>query len=139
MAKLFGSHGVWDNGITLVRIMTGWLIFRYGQELFHITDLLNFLTKEGFPFPVFSGYAAKIIELVGGVCLMLGLLTRWVTPLLMIVVAGVIYVMNKGNIYQGELPFLFFLLFASFFFRGAGKWSLDHWLAMRAQKRPLQS
>jgi putative oxidoreductase len=135
MSKLFGSNGVWDNGIAIVRVLTGWLIFRYSWELFHITGLIDFLTQVKFPFPVFSGYAAKIIEFVGGIFLMLGLLTRWITPLLMITMAGVIYIMHQGNIYEGELPFLFLLLFAGFFFRGAGKWSLDHWLELRSQRR----
>jgi putative oxidoreductase len=135
MAKLFGAGGVWNHGIVIVRVFAGWLIFRYSWELFHIHPLLDFLTKEKFPFPVFSGYAAKIIEFVGGIFLILGLFTRWITPLLMITMAGVIYTMADGNIYQAETPFLFLLLFASFFFSGPGKWSLDHWLEMRSQKK----
>jgi len=132
MAKFISAEGVWDNGNTLVRIMTGFFIFRYGRELFHIKDLLDFLTQSNFPFPVFSGYAAKIIELVGGILLILGFLTRWITPLLIIVMAGVIYTTAKGDIFQGELAFLYILLFAGFFFRGPGKWSLDHWLEARS-------
>lgn len=135
MAKIFSSTGVWNNGIAIVRVFTGWFIFRYSWELFNISGLLDFLTKENFPFPVFSGYAAKIIELVGGICLMLGLFTKWVTPFLMITMAGVIYVMNKGNIFEGEFPFLFLLLFAVFFLLGPGKWSLDYLLETRLQNR----
>jgi len=135
MASLFTSKGVWNNGIVLVRVLTGWLIFRYSRELFNITGLLDFLTQEKFPFPVFSGYAAKIIEMVGGIFLILGLFTRWITPLLMITMAGVIYTAADGDIYRGESPFLFLLLFAIFFLGGPGKWSLDHWLEIRRHKR----
>lgn len=135
MAKIFTASGVWPNGIVLIRILTGYFIFRYSLELFNIGGLLDFLKESGFPFPVFSGYAAKIIELVGGICLILGLFTRWVTPFLMLTMAGVIYTMNRGNIFQGELPFLFLLLFAVFFICGPGKWSLDHWLENR-KKQP---
>ena len=75
MAKIFTASGVWPNGIVLIRILTGYFIFRYSLELFNIGGLLDFLKESGFPFPVFSGYAAKIIELVGGICLILGLFT----------------------------------------------------------------
>ena len=126
--QLLTEKGVWPQGLAIVRILTGWFIFRYSWEIFHIEELLKFLTETKWPFPVFSGYAAKLIEFVGGICLMLGLFTRYVTPPLIAVMAGVIYVMAGGNIYQGEFPFLFALLFATFFFAGPGKWSLDYWL-----------
>lgn len=135
MVKLFSTVGVWPNGLTLVRVITGWLIFRYSRELFHINDLLNFLTEIKFPFPVFSGYAAKIVELIGGICLILGLFTRWVTLPLMLTMAGVIYTTANGNVYEAELPFLFLLLFAVFFFGGPGKWSLDYWLEARRNSK----
>lgn len=134
MAKLFSSTGVWPPGLALIRIITGWLIFRYSWELFHIDALLDFLKDIKFPFPVFSGYAAKLIEFAGGICLMLGLFTRWVTPLLMITMAGVIYTVHKGNIYEGEHPLLFLLLFAIFFLVGPGQWSVDHWLENKFNK-----
>lgn len=121
-------------GMTIIRIFTGWLILRYGRELFHIHDLLHFLQEGNVPFPAFTGYAAKIIELVGGACLIIGLFTRWVTPPLMVVMCGVIYTTANGNIFDGELPFLFLLLFAVFFIQGAGEWSADHWLQRKFSK-----
>lgn len=130
MKKLFSSAGVWPAGLAIVRVMTGWLIFRHSWELFEIDGLIDFLTTK-FPLPVFSAYAAKLIELVGGICLMLGLFTRWVTPLLMITMAGVIYTMHNGKIYEGEHPLLFLLLFAIFFLVGPGKWSVEHWVMNR--------
>lgn len=135
MARVFSSEGVWPNGIAIVRVFTGWFIYRYSQELFNIDGLLDFLTKENWPFPRFSGYAAKIIELIGGIFLMLGFLTKWITPLLMVTMAGVIITTAGGNIYQGEGAFLFFLLFAMFFLAGPGKWSIDHWLALRRRRK----
>lgn len=125
-------------GITVIRFFTGWFIFRYSLELFHIEGLLDFLRKEQFPLPVFMGYSAKIIEFIGGICLVLGLFTRWVTPALIIVMAGVIYVTAHGSILEGEFPFLFALLFGVFFFNGAGEWSLDHLLEKRREKKQLE-
>lgn len=137
MTKVFDANGVWRNGITIVRVLTGWLIFRYSWELFNIGGLIDFLTDVKFPFPVFSAYAAKIIELLGGLLLILGLFTKWITPLLAITMLGVIYTIHKGNFYEGEHPLLFLLLFAVFFFNGPGKISLDYWLENR--RHPHQS
>lgn len=134
MNRLLSSHPLWQGGLFFIRVIVSYLILRYSFELFHIQDLLKFLKDIKFPFPVFSGYAAKIIELVGGVLLMLGLFTRIATPLLIIVMAGVIYTMNGGNPLNGETPFLFALCFAAFFFIGAGKWSLDYLLFGRNKK-----
>ncbi len=122
-------------GMTLIRIFTGYLIYRYGRELFNIEGLLDFLKKENIPFPVFTGYAAKIIELVGGIFLILGLFTRIVCILLMIVMYGVIYTTANGNFLEGEFPFLFLLLFGVFLINGAGKWSLDHVIAKRFARK----
>ena len=131
MTKLFSSRPFWNLGTLIVRIFAGWFIIRHSLEIFssdQTKQLLDFLVSVKFPFPIFSGYAAKIIELVGGAMLIAGFLTRWVTPLLIIVMAGVIYTMNGGSIFDGEDPFLFLLLFALFFFQGPGQWSLDYWL-----------
>ena len=130
--KSLVSPLVSDIGYALVRVITGWFIYRYARELFHIGDLLNFLADEKIPFPVFTGYAAKIIELTGAISLILGLGVRWVMPFLIIVMYGVIYTTAHGNFYEGEVATLYLLLFAVFFFKGAGKWSVDEWLTGKA-------
>lgn len=131
MQKFLSVNGRWHIGILLLRVMAGIYIFRYGRELFHIKDLLDFLTSTSWPFPVFSGYAAKIIELAGGVLLCLGLFTRIATVMLMMVMLGVLFTMNGGDIFNGEHPMLFFLLFGMFCFSGPGKYSLDYILFNR--------
>lgn len=130
------SPQVEEIGFAIVRMFTGFFICRYGRELFNIEDLLKFLGDVKFPFPVFTGYAAKIIELFGGIALILGLGVRWVTIPLICVMYGVIYVTAHGSIFEGELCFLFILLFALFFFKGGGKWSLDHWIRSRKAAKP---
>lgn len=125
-------------GMTIIRILTGWFIFRYGRELFQIDGLLDFLKTKNLPFPIFLGYAAKIIELVGGIFLMIGLFTRWVTPLLIVVLCGVIYTTTQGSIFDAELPILFILLFTVFLINGAGQWSIDHLIENRRKLKRNQ-
>jgi putative oxidoreductase len=126
MQKILSAKGTWHIGIMIVRVMAGIYIFRYGRELFNIDDLLKFLTDIKWPLPVFFGYAAKIIELAGGVMLGLGLFTRIISVLLMFVMMGVIYTMGGGNWFNAEGAALFFQLFAIFCFAGPGKFSLDY-------------
>ncbi|KYP15346.1 DoxX family protein [Flavihumibacter sp. CACIAM 22H1] len=125
MTNFFSGPGFVPAGITLVRALTGWLIFRHSLELFDINGLIDFLRQAKVPLPAFSAYTAKLIELVGGIFLILGLFTKWITPLLMLIMLGVIATMHHWNFYEGEHPLLFLLLFAAFFFYGPGPWSLD--------------
>lgn len=138
MAKLSASKNLPEIGMAIIRVFTGYYIYRYGLELFNIEGLLDFLKKENILFPVFTGYAAKLIEFIGGICLIIGLFTRWVTPPLMVVMYGVIYTTAHGSIFEGEFPFLFMLLFGVFFIHGSGKWSVDYWLANKFFKKDKQ-
>ena len=137
MQKILSTKATWHIGILAVRVLAGIFIFRYGRELFNIGDLLDFLTKVNWPLPVFSGYAAKIIELAGGILLALGLFTRITSALLMIVMLGVIFTMGGGDPFNSEGAALFFLLFAVFCFAGPGKFSLDYLLFDRKNEATL--
>lgn len=113
----------------MVRIFTAIMIIPFGHELFDdrkMNELTGFLSSIEFPFPVPAGYLSKVIEFFGGILLAAGLFTRIITIPLMIVMAGVVYTMAGGNIFNGNLPFLFLLLFFTFFLVGPGKWSLDY-------------
>jgi putative oxidoreductase len=137
MQKILSTKGMWHIGILLVRIIAGIYIFRYGRELFHINDLLNFLTDVKWPLPVFSAYAAKTIELAGGIFLILGLFTRITAVLLMVVMLGVIYTMGGGDPFNAEGAALFFQLFALFCFAGPGRFSADYFLFDRKRETML--
>jgi putative oxidoreductase len=137
MATIFSSKGVWDKGIIIVRVTVAYLMFRHSLELFSgMGGLIEFLTDVKFPFPVFVGYAAKIIEFAGSILLALGLFTRIVAPLLVITMLGVIYTMHRGDFFDGEHPFLFLLIFLLFFLNGPGKWSLDYLFFDRRNSAP---
>lgn len=137
MAKVFTSNGTWNNGVFIIRIAVAFYIFRHSLELFDMHILIKFLTEINFPFPVFSGYVAKIIEFAGSILLAVGLFTKFITPLLITIMVGVIYTMSQGDIFNGELPFLFALHFALFFFIGPGKWSLDYLLFDKGNNKKL--
>lgn len=133
--KIFTSGPLWANGIVIIRVCTGMLIIMYGKEIFEegiMTDYTRFLTEKGFPAPGFMAHFAKVTEIVGGVLLILGLLTRATVPL-MIIMTVVIYYMADGNFFNGGTASDFFLLFLLFFFTGPGRYSLDHVLFDRTK------
>ena len=81
----------------------------------------------GLPFPLLMAYLAKGTEFFGGLLFALGLFTRFTTIPLAITMAVAILGSHQGQITgDGEHPFLFFLIFAAFFFIGSGKWSIDY-------------
>jgi putative oxidoreductase len=67
------------------------------------------------------------VELTGGFFLILGLFTRLMTALLFISFMFLSFVMGEGKVFaENQLSFLFGLMSLSFFFTGAGRFSIDY-------------
>jgi len=129
--KIFTSKPAWPHGITIIRVCTGIMIIIFGKELFDegiMNNLTDFLSKARFPAPRFMAYLAKIIELAGGVLLILGLFTRLIVWPLMFTMAVIIWFTADGNFFDGGTASCFFLLFLLFFFTGPGRYSADYML-----------
>jgi putative oxidoreductase len=123
----------------LLRVAAALLFMQHGvQKLF---GWLGGMGGSGATAPLASlAGVAGILELFGGILLLVGLLTRPVALLLAgeMVVAYVIAHMPQGGFpvqNQGELALLFAAIFAFLFGNGAGVWSLDHWLGVRRAQR----
>ena len=130
--QLLSSNAILKNCLVLVRIFAGIIIAKYGLEVFNHDKMkgnADWLTDIHLPAPVFMAHLGKGTELIGGILLIIGLCTRLAAIALVITMSVVIFLMGKGNIFGDEqLPFLLLLLFISFIFSGAGKWSLDYLL-----------
>ena len=113
-----------EQTYALLRIIAGFLFFFHGtQKLF------------GFPLPVpeapaFIIYGAGIIELVGGILVMIGFYTRWAAFVCSGLMAAA-YWMAHGTqalfpiANQGELSALYCFVFLCISARGAGIWAVD--------------
>ena len=138
LRQLLTSDGLYKNFLAVIRAIAGIIIAKYGLEVFKADGMkgnFDWLTDLHMPAPHFMAYLGKLTELIGGGLLAIGLFTRLVTIPLIINMGVIIFFMGKGNIWGDEqLPFLLLLLFAVFFFTGAGKWSVDHWLFDRKNK-----
>ena len=74
-------------GITVVRVMAGIIIFWAGIEKFQAGGFANWtraMANFGFPVPEFWGVFIPLLELVGGLLLLVGLGARWVSILFII-------------------------------------------------------
>ena len=108
----------------LMRIMVGFLFLWHGAQ-----KLLSFPTPPPeMPVPV--QYIAGSIELVGGVLVMIGLMTSWAAFLCSGLMAAA-YWMAHGTeallpfLNRGELAVLYCFAFLFISSRGSGIWSVD--------------
>ncbi|HRH60643.1 MAG TPA: DoxX family membrane protein [Chitinophagaceae bacterium] len=119
------------------RIIIGIFCIYHGWEVFSsepIATYTGWLTDKHFPSPQLWAYLGKGTELIGGILLLLGLLTRLITIPLMCTMLFIIFVLGHGKIfYEDQYPFLFFMFFVYFFFAGPGKWSFDKLVFKRSK------
>jgi putative oxidoreductase len=128
MNWLLSSNHLSDKGIAFVRVIVGLLLIIHGTQVFH-TDEMNdygpWLAELGVPLPLFSAYAGKAIELLGGICLITGLFLRLACILLMITFLFISIVMGDGKILtDAQHAFVFFLFALLFFFSGDSGYSI---------------
>jgi putative oxidoreductase len=125
--RLMATENSFSNGLIFIRVATGIIIATYGFEIFdtgQIDGYTQWLTDVSFPFPEAMAYLGKLTELVGGLCLVLGLFTRFAMIPLVITMVVITFIMGDGNFRSDS--FLLLLLFMTFLFTGSGKWSIDH-------------
>jgi putative oxidoreductase len=59
------------------RLVVGWTFYQTGHGKWeHFDNTVTFFTELGIPFPLANAAFVASLELVGGICLMLGLFTR---------------------------------------------------------------
>ncbi len=135
---LFGGAGATtrfgDIGLMILRIGTGAIMAYahgfskvYSNGAFGVSDqLVGTVRSLNFPAPTAFAWMAALTELLGGILLALGLMTRPVALALtfnMGVAAFVVHGSDKLAV--KEMALLYFLAFQVFIFTGAGRYSLD--------------
>lgn len=92
----------------------------------------------GLPFPALLAYLAAYTEAIGALLLLLGLATRWISIPLMITMLVAIFAVHadKGLFLPNGYEFGLALLAASLslMISGAGRLSVDQWLATRSTR-----
>lgn len=118
--------------LLLVRVVVGYLFFLHGTAKFFEFPLSMTGGNGGVPLFSLFGFAG-VIEIIGGVLVILGLGTRFVALILAGQMAfGYFFIHATAQtlllpmLNEGELAVLYSVTFLLFVFTGAGKFSLDH-------------
>src|SRR5262245_33698315 len=109
----------------LMRIVTGFLFFWHGAQ-----KLFGFPSPPSAEAPAFVLYVAGPIELIGGILVMIGLLTRPAAFLCSGLMAAAYWMAHGFNHplpleNRGELAALYCFVFLYIASRGGGMWSVD--------------
>jgi putative oxidoreductase len=93
----------------------------------------NVMTRRGVEPALAAAYVAIIVEVLGAICITLGLFTRVVAALLVLEFLVIVKVHftggGWGNATNGaEYPFLWLIVYVYIMFRGGGPYSVDRLL-----------
>jgi putative oxidoreductase len=118
-------------GITLLRVVVGVIFVMHGwQKLsWGFQHVAGFLSSLGIPQPTLAAVVLTMVELLGGIALILGLLTRYVTALLAIdMLVAIIKVHIKNGFFMPngvEFPLLLLAANITLMLAGAGVLSVS--------------
>jgi putative oxidoreductase len=127
-----------DVGLLLLRLILGAVFIYHGwAKVSNVEGTLGFFTQIGLGSTALV-YLAAYGELLGGILMLLGLWTRFVAPVLVIIMAVAIQTVHisKGfNIMSGGYEYALTLLVisAAVGMLGAGKYSVDSQMHKKMQ------
>lgn len=120
---------------TIMRVVFGILFLAHGMDKFN-TGLGNVAGWfESIHIPGFMAYIVGPVELIGGILLILGLFTRYVSAILFIILLGAVLTtkLSMGLLNGYELDLSFMLIALYLVFAEVTRWSLDHLIFKKAK------
>jgi putative oxidoreductase len=141
--RLIRTQGL---GLAILRVVAGIVFLAHGGQKLLLVGPGNFgsqaLAGLGVPLPVFMGYMVTLVELIGGILLIVGLFTRLVAILLavdMLVATLMVHLPNGFFMANNGFEFTLLLLAAAVALAvsGPGEASLDKILASRTNNPTL--
>jgi putative oxidoreductase len=121
-----------EEGHLFLRVVTGIAFLYHGyQKIFvmGIENVVPFFQSVGVPAAGVFAYLVAYGELLGGIALIVGFMTHWVSKIDILIILGAIGFVHISNGYgvQGgyEYPLLLLASSTYFFVTGAGRYSVD--------------
>ncbi len=121
-----------EEAYAVLRVVTGFMFFMHGYGKFNmgIEAVSGFFGSAGIPLANVVAYVVTYGEMIGGVMLILGFCTHWVSKLNIVIILGAIYFVHLTNGYGSadggyEYPLLILAVSVLILTHGAGKYSLD--------------
>ena len=131
---LAGFYGSWhDISYTLVRVIVGYIFFMHGWGKITgagVAGVSTYMANQGLEPGALFALAAMFLEAVGGICIIIGLFTRFFAAAMAIELAIAFLVVHfKAGFPVGKGGFEYVLLLGIVMFaiaiRGGGPYSAD--------------
>ena len=126
---------LFKSPLAIVRIWLGITFINHGLPGIFSADYMDgfvgMMEVYDLPMPTLMAYLSKTVELVAGICLVLGLFTRFAAALIGINMLFAIIMAFNGSIFddfQGEISFTYFILALVLFLKGSTDYSFDRLL-----------
>lgn len=123
---------IFKSPLALIRIWLGITFIQHGLPGIFSPDFMDghigMMQAYDLPMPTVFAYLSKGIEFFAGICLLLGLFTRFAAGLIALSMLGAIFTALSGGIFddwQGEISFTYFILALALFLKGSTNFSLD--------------
>lgn len=128
-----------DLASLALRLAVGVVLAYHGWlKVGDVSGFAGFVDSLGIPAPDLMAYVVTYLELLGGVALIIGLATRYVAGLFVVEMVFTIalvkldvgLIASEGGV-GAELDLLILAIALSLVLTGAGRWSVDSFLAGR--------
>ncbi|MEO8188052.1 MAG: DoxX family protein [Burkholderiaceae bacterium] len=126
-------------GLAVLRVAVAAVFINHGRQklfVYGFAGVTGAFTQMGVPFPGIMGPFIGLLEFFGGIALLLGLLTRLLAVGLVCDMLGAIVLVQLKRGFSGyELEFLLLGSSLALALTGAGRFSVDAFLAARQEKK----
>jgi putative oxidoreductase len=131
MRRFFSPLPIWQReALAAIRVVVGGFLVYHGCEMFDTPAMNEYFKWDMFKdssMAKFFVYGGKVAELLSGILLLLGFLTRIACIILICTLGYIAFFVGHGKIwYEDQYPFLFVVIGFIFFFTGPGSFSLDN-------------